>query len=264
MLVLGDGSWLTARLGTLRAVSKLGTMILEADKEIKQEIERLTNEAFGVFNLENPQPGIDLLIEAYNTIPVPRNEYSDSYNLLKYIAIGYYRAGRIDESEKWLSDFLASDFNIRGYGESEYLAAKIALKRGDKGLAIKQFSVANQKSGGRIFGSDPEDQENLKFFKAHSNEKMRPSSLEDKLSVSLEEMGKQNYSYALSLLYDCLNIVLDNETVHLNKGICHFELGEPDHAADSFTRAYMLEGEDVFKGKDPKYFEFLKTRIEIR
>lgn len=239
-------------------------MILETEQRISQEIERLTNEAFGVFDLESPQPGIDLLIEAYNTLPVPRNEYSESYNLLKYIAVGYYRAGLYDESEKWLSEFYASDSNIRGYGESEYLAAKIALKRGDKDLAIKHFTVANQKSEGRVFGSDPEDQENLKFFKANSKVKTRPSSFEDKLKVALEEMDKHNYPYALSLLYDCLNIVLGNETVHLNKGICHFELSELDHAADSFTRAYMLEGEDIFKGRDEKYFEFLKTRIEIR
>ncbi|MBL4594037.1 MAG: hypothetical protein JKX68_09505 [Flavobacteriales bacterium] len=46
--------------------------------------------------------------------------------------------------------------------------------------------------------------------------------------------------------------------------ILHFELNELDHAADSFTRAYMLEDENVFKGQDSKYFDFLKTRIEIK
>ncbi|MFN8712900.1 MAG: hypothetical protein ACK5Z2_08605 [Bacteroidota bacterium] len=55
-----------------------------------------------------------------------------------------------------------------------------------------------------------------------------------------------------------------NPLVHLNKGVCHFELDEPDQAADSFTRAYMLEGEAVFGKIDIKYFEFLKTRIEIK
>jgi hypothetical protein len=73
----------------------------------------------------------------------------------------------------------------------------------------------------------------------------------------------QNVHYS-SLYYDCLNHDLMNPLVHLNKGVCHFELDEPDQAADSFTRAYMLEGEAVFGKIDIKYFEFLKTRIEIK
>jgi tetratricopeptide (TPR) repeat protein len=239
-------------------------MILDVDENIKQEIERLTNEAFGVFNLENPQPGIDLLIEAYHKIPSPRTKYSESFNLLKYIAIGYFRAGRIDESEKWLSEFLESDFNVRRFGESEYLAAKIALKRNNEALAIQHFIVANQKSEGRVFGSDPEDQEYLKFFKKHAKEHVRPTEFEEMLQVALKEIENNNYPYALSLLYDCLNIQLDNVTVHFNKGLCHFELEELDHATDSFTRAYMLEGEEAFEAADSKFFDFLKTRIEIK
>jgi tetratricopeptide (TPR) repeat protein len=239
-------------------------MILEAEENIKQEIERLTNEAFGVFDLENPQPGIDLLIEAYNNIPAPRTKYSESFNLIKYISIGYFRAGMIDESEKWLSDFFESDFNTMGYGESEYLAGKIALKRNNEKLAIQHFVVANQKSEGRVFGSDGDDKANYEFFKSHANEHVRPKGFDEMVNVAILEIEKNNYPYALSLLYDCLNLQLDNPTVHLNKGLCHFELNELDHAADSFTRAYMLEGEDVFKEQDSKYFDFLKTRIEIK
>jgi tetratricopeptide (TPR) repeat protein len=238
--------------------------VLHVEAETNQEIERLTNEAFGVFDLNNPQPGIDFLIKAYNLIPSPRTRYSEGYNLLKYISIGYFRAGMIEESEKWLSEFLESDFNTTRFGESEYLAAKIALKRNDKELAIQHFIVANQKSAGRVFGSDEDDKANLKFFKTHAKEHVRPEGFKNILSTAIKEIEKENYSYALSLLYDCLNIELDNAMVHFNKGLCHFELNEPDHAADSFTRAFMLEGEDMFNEKDPKYFEFLKSKIEIK
>ncbi len=238
--------------------------VLDVAAPIKQEIERLTSEAFEVFDLENPQPGIDLLIEAYHKIPAPRTMYSESFNLLKYIAIGYFRAGLVDESEHWLSAFIESDFNVRGFGESEYLAGKIALKRNREELAIQHFIVANQKSNGRVFGSDEDDQANYQFFKAHAKEHVRPTDFDEMLNVALEEIEKNNYPYALSLLYDCLNQQLDHPTVHFNKGKCHFELNEMDHAANSFASAYMLEGESIFKEQDQKYFDFLKTNIEIK
>ena len=238
--------------------------VLHVETDVNQEIERLTDEAFGIFDLDHPKPGIDLLIKAYNLIPVPRTRYSEGYDLLKYISIGYFRAGMIEESEKWLSEWTESDFNTSRYGESEYLAAKIALKHDNKDLAIQHFIVANQKSSGRVFGDDEDDKEYYEFFKTHAASYVRPTDFTEMIETAIKEINNNNYPYALSLLYDCLNLQLDNPFVHLNKGICHFELNEPDHAADSFTRAYMLEGEDIFENKDPKYFEFLKTKIEIK
>ncbi|PLX08572.1 MAG: hypothetical protein C0596_06865 [Marinilabiliales bacterium] len=239
-------------------------MILRVEENTKREIDRLTNEAFEIFDLDNPKSGINLLIEAYNKIPSPKTKYSESFDLLKYISIGYFRAGFIDESEKWLSDFLESDFNLMRYGESEYLAGKIALKRNNERLAIQHFIVANQKSGGRIFGDGQEDKEYYDFFRTHAKEYVRPVDFDEMLNVALKEINNQNYSYALSLLYDCLNLQLDNAVIYYNKGLCHFELNEPDHAADSFTRAFMLEGEVIFKEHDSKYIDFLKTKIEIK
>lgn len=237
-------------------------MIPELDTPIKQEIEKIEQAAFEIFDLEKPRPGIDLLIEAYHLIPQPRNTYSESFNLLKYISTGYFRSGLIDESEKWLADFLESDYNVRRYGESEYLAGKIALKRNEKAKAIEYFIIANQKSEGRVFSGD-EEKEYFSFFKSNAKEHVRPTDFNKMLEAALKEIGSKNFVYALSLLYDCLNIQLDNPVVHLKKGICHFELNQLNQAADSFTRAYMLEGAEIFKNEDAKYLEFLKTKIQI-
>lgn len=237
-------------------------MILELDKNIKQEIDDLDNESRKIFDLENPRPGIDFLIKAYNLLPEPKNSYSESFNLLKYICIASFRSGLIDESMKWLPDFLESDYNIMGYGASEYLAGKIALKQDDNKKAIQYFMIANQKSSGRVF-SGKEEKKYFDFFKSNAKEHVRPKGLKKMLAVALKEMESKNYVYALSLLYDCLNIQLDNPIVHLKKGICHFELNEKDYAADSFARAYMLEGEHLFDKEESTYFEFLKTKIQI-
>ena len=56
---------------------------------------------------------------------------------------------------------------------------------------------------------------------------------------------------------------IGNPFIHLRLGQCQFETGNLDRAADELTRAYALEGEEMFSEDDPKYFEFLKTRIQI-
>ena len=55
---------------------------------------------------------------------------------------------------------------------------------------------------------------------------------------------------------------LGNPFIHFRLGQCEFERKQFDLAAEHLTRAYALEGADVFGAEDPKYFEFLKTRIQ--
>jgi tetratricopeptide (TPR) repeat protein len=60
----------------------------------------------------------------------------------------------------------------------------------------------------------------------------------------------------------CPNAI-GNPFIHLRLGQCLFELQLLEQAANEFTRAYAIDGENIFKGDDPKYFQFLKTRISI-
>lgn len=66
---------------------------------------------------------------------------------------------------------------------------------------------------------------------------------------------------------DVLNYALycpegSNPFIHLRLGQCELENGNKDQAAEQLTKAYMLEGKDIFSQEDPKYFEFLKTKID--
>jgi len=56
---------------------------------------------------------------------------------------------------------------------------------------------------------------------------------------------------------------LENPFLHLRLGQSHFELGEEDAAAQELTRAYGLEGAELFEEDDVKYLDFLKTKIEM-
>lgn len=72
------------------------------------------------------------------------------------------------------------------------------------------------------------------------------------------EAGRDNLAYAMH----CPNAI-GNPFIHLRLGQCQFELGILDRAADELVRAYAIEGEEIFADDDPKYFEFLKTKIKI-
>lgn len=56
---------------------------------------------------------------------------------------------------------------------------------------------------------------------------------------------------------------IGNPFIHLRLGQCQFEIGNLERAADELTRAYALEGKELFSEEDPKYLEFLKTRIQL-
>jgi len=55
---------------------------------------------------------------------------------------------------------------------------------------------------------------------------------------------------------------LGNPFIHLRLGQCALEEGHLDEAAEHLARAYMLEGAEILAEDDPKYFEFLKTRLK--
>lgn len=70
------------------------------------------------------------------------------------------------------------------------------------------------------------------------------------------EAGRDNLSNAMH----CPNAI-GNPFIHMRLGQCQFELNNLDRAADNLTRAYALEGDEIFENDDPKYIEFLKTKI---
>jgi tetratricopeptide (TPR) repeat protein len=76
----------------------------------------------------------------------------------------------------------------------------------------------------------------------------------------------QRYPDALSVFRSAAKSVggIENPLVHLRLGQTYYELGDLDSAGDELTRAYMLDGAEIFQGEDErKYFDFLKTRIDI-
>jgi tetratricopeptide (TPR) repeat protein len=56
---------------------------------------------------------------------------------------------------------------------------------------------------------------------------------------------------------------VESPLLYLRIGQAYFEIRDYDRAADELTRAYALDGRDVFDGEDDKYLSFLATRIKL-
>lgn len=75
----------------------------------------------------------------------------------------------------------------------------------------------------------------------------------------------KNYEEAFKCFYNAVQCPkgLGNPYIHLRLGQLYFEEGNLDKSADELTRAYMGGGLGILLEDDPKYLEFLETKIII-
>jgi hypothetical protein len=73
----------------------------------------------------------------------------------------------------------------------------------------------------------------------------------------------KDFTQLRNVLTDAMHCpgAIGNPFLHLRLGQAQFELENLERSADELCRAYMGAGRDIFDNDDPKYFEFLKTRI---
>ena len=56
---------------------------------------------------------------------------------------------------------------------------------------------------------------------------------------------------------------LGNPFVHLRLGQVQYETGNAEKSADELARAYMGAGREIFEDEDPKYLDFLGTKMVL-
>ncbi len=226
---------------------------------LDQEIENLWFEGGELVYNKAFEKAKTLMEGAWSKLPSPQENYSHSYWISRHLVEALIGLREFESASEWLKIHKSTALFRIDSGERDGLEGTLYYAQGNLEKAKECFEITNKKSDGRWFKN-----ERLKHYKALlSKDSIRPTELREMIEVAEKEIEQQNYPYALSLMYDAFNIDHMNPVVLFNKGLCHFELNELNHAADAFTRAYMLEGESAFKGQDTKYFNFLKTKIEI-
>jgi tetratricopeptide (TPR) repeat protein len=74
-----------------------------------------------------------------------------------------------------------------------------------------------------------------------------------------------DYKASYNHFIDALNCpdAQDNPFIHLRIGQNLYRLGDEDKAVDSFLKAYMLDGEEIFEEDGKKYLEFIKSKVNL-
>jgi tetratricopeptide (TPR) repeat protein len=74
----------------------------------------------------------------------------------------------------------------------------------------------------------------------------------------------KHYEAARFALQDAMHCpgAIGNPFIHLRLGQVQFELGNLTRAADELARAYLQEGKAIFNEDDPKYLDFIKSKLD--
>ena len=130
---------------------------------LDEHIQRVIDESNQEFDKKNYDDSIKLLEKAWELLPKPKGEYSESYHIALYAIETYLVLNDVNKAKEWSEIIYQCGLNRIDSGEREFLSGKVAFEAGEFDKAKEYFLIANQKSEGRCFSS--ENGKYLKFFK---------------------------------------------------------------------------------------------------
>jgi hypothetical protein len=127
---------------------------------IKEDIEALIKKSMDLYSPNDITKTLACLDEAWDKLPEPKNNWQEGFLIAKYIIHSFFNVKNFNKAEQWLDKFIS--FNeIRDYGESEFMSAKVKYELGKEREALALFKVADAKSKGRVWAGEKE----VKYFK---------------------------------------------------------------------------------------------------
>jgi hypothetical protein len=133
------------------------------ETDIKKVIDGLIDKSNEEFDNKNYDLSIILLIEAWNKLPEPKEDYSESYHIVEYLSSTYLDIKEYEKAKEWAAKIFKCALHRQDDGNREFLAGKISFESNDIETAKKYFIDAFNKSEGRCF--EDENSKYLKFYK---------------------------------------------------------------------------------------------------
>jgi len=135
-------------------------------KEIQNQIDKIIDEAYNEFSKNNHEKSFLKLSQALELIPEPKEDFGESFNVIKYIIEDYLTLKDIQNAKLWSNKIFVYGKNRVDGGEKELLMGKVLFESEEYDSALEYFSVAFKKSSGREFeGEDPKYLELIKNSK---------------------------------------------------------------------------------------------------
>ncbi|MBS0031632.1 tetratricopeptide repeat protein [Chitinophaga sp. 22321] len=280
------------------------------DPKIITAIEAVWQEAEMLFEKNDLARYAQKLEEAWDLLPVPKQQYDDSFDLAFTIAETYLELKDFPAMLRWAKMLQQCDPERDDDGDREFLLGMAFFENNVMTEAEQYLTIAMHKSGGRVFeGADEKYLHVFKGLTAVTAEEL-PEEIYQQIE-SLSEAGnvlaeEENYDAALAKFSEALQLLPDPKHeweastwlhasigdmqffkgdyiaakhsfydalngpdaagigfVQLRLGECLFELNEEERSLEHLLRAYMLEGAEIFSAEDSRYFDFLKSRVEL-
>ena len=136
------------------------------EKERKRVLD-LIDQSFNAYSKESIEESIRLLDEAWSMIPDDKEQWDEGYLVSKEYIDTYFAYEDYNEAEKWIDIFLKADALHANHGDGQLLAGQVYFELGKEDLAKKYFTIADEKSKGRLWKGDSV----MKYFKFYKEKK---------------------------------------------------------------------------------------------
>lgn len=134
--------------------------------ELDQKLERLLDQSGEAFDNGESEQSLRYLIEAYQSIPSPRVEYTEAFNYCSYVLLYILDEGaELDTADEWLEELqVIADEQGVWEGQIDFYAGKTHFKLGREEQAMQSFEqCVSIGRGYRYFADEPDC---LAFFKS--------------------------------------------------------------------------------------------------
>ena len=130
--------------------------------KLGKRIQELMDQSNEKYDEGRYKESINLLVEAWDSLPNGKNEYDESFLIIWGILDIAILIKDVEIMNQWVDKIFNAHPERGDSGEREMWAGRIAFECGDKEKAKVYFEIANKKSTGRCFGDG--DDEYKKFF----------------------------------------------------------------------------------------------------
>ena len=76
------------------------------DEKLQSKIDELIDSSFDFFENDDYDKSFELLMQAWELYPNPKEQWCEAYNLAKYIFQDYMKIGKFTEAKEWLEKMI--------------------------------------------------------------------------------------------------------------------------------------------------------------
>lgn len=134
------------------------------DNHLQDKIDELVDLAYEKSQDGDRNASFQLLFEAWELYPEPKEQWNEAYNTAKYIFEDYFAIEDYNSSKKWLDEMIKNNDKLNlSEGEVQHFEGKYYFEVGDYQKAQDKFKYVVNEAGFRYF--EDEDTKYLDFYR---------------------------------------------------------------------------------------------------